>query len=96
MRVTETADGVLVSVRVRPRSRPGIECEGEEIVVGVAAPAVDGRATEEARRALAEVFGVPRSSVELRSGRTSRAKVFKVQGLSRPLAEQLLSAATTP
>ena len=53
---------------------------GDALVVAVNAPAVDGRATEAARRALAAALGVPRSTVSLRSGATSRNKVFTVDG----------------
>jgi uncharacterized protein YggU (UPF0235/DUF167 family) len=41
---------------------------------------VDGRATEEARRALAEALGVAPSRVRLRSGAAARDKVFEVDG----------------
>jgi len=50
--------------------------------VRVAAPPVDGRATEEARRALADHFGVHRSAVALRSGARARVKVFEIGGLT--------------
>jgi len=51
-------------------------------VVHVAAPAVDGRATEEARRLLADSLGIPRGRVTLRSGARARVKIFEVEGLS--------------
>lgn len=72
-----------ISVRVTPRSsRPGVEVRAGRVVVRVAAPPVDGRATEEARRLLAAALDVPRSSVRLRSGVVSRDKVFEVDGVS--------------
>ncbi len=73
--------GAAVGVRVRPRSRPGLELAGDVLVVRVAAAPVDGRATEEARRSLAAALRVPPSAVALRSGATARAKVFGVDGL---------------
>ena len=51
---------------------------GPALVVAVHAPAVDGRATEAARRALAEALGVRPARVALRSGATSRDKLFTV------------------
>lgn len=63
-------------------------------MVSVAAPPQKGRATEEARRALAAVLGVPPSAVELRTGATARRKVFVVSGI--PVVEartRLLRAA---
>lgn len=50
------------------------------LVVRVAAPAVDGRATEAALAAVAEAFGVRRRQVSLVSGPTSRTKAVEVEG----------------
>jgi hypothetical protein len=54
MSVRAVPEGVLVEVRVRPRSRPGWEISAGGLVIGVAAAPVGGVATEEARRALAK------------------------------------------
>jgi uncharacterized protein YggU (UPF0235/DUF167 family) len=70
-----------VTVRVAPRSgRTAVEVGPNGIVVRVRSAAEGGKATEEARRALAEAAGVPPSAVTLRSGSRSRTKVFEVQG----------------
>ncbi len=72
-----------ITVRVVPRSaRPGVEVRESRVVVRVQAPPVEGRATEEARRALAAALGVPRGAVRLRSGATARDKAFDVDGVS--------------
>ena len=70
------------SVRVVPRSgRTAVE-EGDDgsFTIRVRAAPEAGRATEEARRALAAHLGVPAGSVRLRSGARSRHKVFEVGG----------------
>lgn|SRR4051794_28173831 len=73
-----------VSVRVRPgagRTRVGGRYDGPHgsaLIVAVAAPAVDGKATEAVRRALAAALGVRPGDVALRLGATSRDKVFTV------------------
>jgi uncharacterized protein YggU (UPF0235/DUF167 family) len=75
---------VTVAVRVKPgagRTRVGGRHEGPHgpaLVVAVGAPAVDGRATEAVRRALAEALGVRPAVVSLRLGATSRDKLFSV------------------
>ncbi|WP_127501352.1 DUF167 domain-containing protein [Actinoplanes solisilvae] len=75
---------VAVPVRVRPgagRNRVGGRYEGPHgpaLIVAVGAPAVDGKATEAVRRALAGALGVRPADVELRLGATSRDKVFTV------------------
>jgi uncharacterized protein len=61
-------------------------------VVRVRAAPEGGRATEQARRALAEALGVPGSAVGLHRGTRSRAKVFEVAGLGQPEAEMRLRA----
>jgi uncharacterized protein YggU (UPF0235/DUF167 family) len=82
-RPPETA-GLSVAVRVRPgagRTRVGGRYEGPPgpaLIVAVGAPAVDGKATEAVRRALADALGVRPGDVVLRLGATSRDKVFAV------------------
>ena len=51
---------------------------GPALIVAVGAPAVDGKATEAVRRALADALGVRPADVTLRLGATSRDKVFTV------------------
>jgi len=76
-------DVAALTVRVVPRSnRAGAERRGGQVVLRVRAPAEGGRATEEARRLLAEALGVPRAAVGLRTGARSRTKTFEVEGLS--------------
>jgi hypothetical protein len=72
-------DVATVTVRVIPRSsRPGVEQREDVVLIRVKAPPAEGRATEEARRRLAEHLGVAPSRVRLRSGAASRTKVFEV------------------
>jgi hypothetical protein len=62
---------------------------GPALVVAVAAPAVDGRATEAARRALARALGVRVADVALRAGRASRDKLFTVAAPAAAVGERL-------
>jgi hypothetical protein len=78
------SDTLTVAVRVKPaagRARVGDRHDGPHgpaLVVAVTAPAVDGRATEATRRALAEALGVRAATVTLRAGAASRDKLFTV------------------
>jgi uncharacterized protein len=89
-----TPSALSVPVRVKPgsaRVRVGGRHDGPygpALVVAVHAPPVDGRATEAARRALAEALGVRPAQVTLRSGAASRDKLFEVTGAAH-LAERL-------
>jgi uncharacterized protein YggU (UPF0235/DUF167 family) len=48
------------------------------LIVAVQAPAVDGRASAAALKALAEALGVPVRDVNLVSGATSRTKLVEI------------------
>ncbi len=93
MAVVAVPGGVLVEVRVRPRSRPGWEIDPSGLLIGVAAAPVGGSATEEARRALAKALGVAPSRVSLHRGARSRRKVFAVSGVDLDAARAALQAA---
>ena len=79
MRRTARPEGALLSVRVQPRARRMKSWAGRATTlrVRVTAPPIDGRANDAVVVLLAEVFGVPRSSIELVSGATSRTKLFR-------------------
>jgi uncharacterized protein len=79
--VRQDGSRVIVAVKVRTRSRPGIELSDAGLVIRVGAPPDRGRATEEARRTLAHALDVAPTAVSLRTGRTSRRKTFAVEGV---------------
>jgi uncharacterized protein YggU (UPF0235/DUF167 family) len=73
---------VQLSVTVKPGSKqPGISVAGDIVVLRVRERAIEGAANEACIRALAEVFGVPRSRVALLRGARSREKRFAVEGI---------------
>jgi uncharacterized protein (TIGR00251 family) len=82
--VEATANGVVVAVHVQPRSGATAITgrHGDALRIRVTAPPVDGRATEAARRALADALDVSAATVELVSGERSRLKRFRVDGLT--------------
>jgi uncharacterized protein len=91
--VREVPGGVLVEVRVRPRSRPGWRITAGALVIRVAGAPVGGAATEEARRALAKALGVAPSRVSLQRGERSRTKVFVAAGVDEAAARAALRRA---
>lgn len=60
------------------------------LVVAVQVPAVDGRATRAALKALAEALGIPSREVTLVSGAKSRTKLVEVSGDHSERLQQLL------
>lgn len=82
--ISPTATGVRLRLRIQPRaSREEVAgVAGDAIRVRLTAPPVDGAANEALIRFLAARLGVPRSAVELVSGRAGRTKLVAIAGLS--------------
>jgi uncharacterized protein len=70
--------------------RTVVEASSSGIVIRVRANPDAGRATEEARKALADALRVAPSGVTLRRGGRSREKVFEVATLTKEEALQRL------
>jgi uncharacterized protein len=79
-----SADGVTFAVKVHPRARKNaITGElGDALKVSLTAPPVEGKANEACIEFFANLLKVPRSSVTIAAGQTSRNKVIRVVGLS--------------
>jgi hypothetical protein len=84
-------EGLRVAVRVKPAaSRTAVGGRhGDALVVAVTAKPAGGRATEAVLRAIADAFGVRRSSVTLVFGAASRDKVIDIAGPAEGLAIHL-------
>jgi uncharacterized protein (TIGR00251 family) len=83
-------DSVTFEVRVTARSSKS-EIVGEfegALKIRIAAPPVDGAANTELVRTLSKAFGVPRGSVSITGGLTSRLKTVRVSGIN---PEQVLA-----
>ncbi len=80
----QTADGVTFAVKIHPRAKKNaITGEaGEALKLSVTAPPVEGRANDACIEFLAGLLKIPRSSVTIASGQTSRRKMIQVAGLS--------------
>ncbi|MBP2338345.1 DUF167 domain-containing protein [Saccharothrix coeruleofusca] len=73
--------GLRFGVRVKPGARRdavGGRWGDGALVVAVAAPAVEGKANEAVRKALAKAFGVRRQDVAIASGERGRDKVVVI------------------
>ncbi|MFY9680488.1 MAG: DUF167 domain-containing protein [Candidatus Sulfotelmatobacter sp.] len=82
--IQESAGGVSFTVKIHPRARKdAITGEfGDALKLSLTSPPVDGRANEACIEFFAKLLMVPRSSVTIASGQTSRQKVIWVSGLS--------------
>jgi uncharacterized protein len=81
--IREGAGGVSFAVKVQPRARKNAVAGevGEALKIALTAPPVDGRANQACIELLANLLNVPRSSITIASGETSRQKVVRVAGL---------------
>lgn len=91
-----TKDGVRIEVEVKVRaSRTAVLGVREQrLSVALAAPPVDGAANDALRRALAELFELPRQDVSIVSGEKSRRKLIELRGVD--LARVLARVAAVP
>lgn len=94
--IRATAEGVTLAVRAQPGAKKtavvGVYGDGDsaQLKIAVQAPPIEGRANQALVVFLAELFEVPKSTVELVSGELSRSKVFLLRGVSRERAKSLL------
>lgn len=85
-------DGVLVSVRVIPRSgRSGLAGTRDgAVLVRLNAAPVDGAANAELIELIADAIGVPKRAVSIASGLKSRGKTVRVSGVSEDVVRAKL------
>lgn len=59
-------------------NKDSILVEGNEITIGVKAKPIDGKANREIIKKLAKHFGVPATTITIRSGHKSRDKIVEI------------------
>ncbi len=86
--------GVTLAVRLQPGAKKtaivGVYGEGAaaQLKIAVQAPPIEGRANAAMIAFLAEMFHLPKSSVELMNGELSRSKVLLLRGVTLAEAEE--------
>ena len=80
----EIADAAAFTVKVHPRARKNAMTRqaGGGLKLSITAPPSAGKANDACVQFLAQVLRVPRSSVTIASGQSSRNKRIRVSGLS--------------
>jgi uncharacterized protein (TIGR00251 family) len=91
--VHDSSGGATFQVKVHPRARKNaITGEvGDALKLALTAPPIEGRANDACIEFLAEFLNVPRSSVTITAGESSRNKVIRVSGMSAAQIEERLS-----
>jgi uncharacterized protein len=82
--INDTASGATFAVKVHPRAKKNaITGEvGNTLKLSLTAPPADGKANQACIEFFAKLLKVPRSSVTIAAGQSSRNKVIRVAGLS--------------
>ena len=82
--IHDTQAGATFAVRVHPRAKKNaITGEiGDALKLSLTPPPVDGQANHACIEFFSKLLKVPRSSVTIASGESSRRKVVRVAGLS--------------
>jgi uncharacterized protein len=88
----ESRGAVTFAVKVHPRARTdAITGElGDALKLGLTAPPVEGKANQACIEFFANLLKVPRSSVTIAAGQSSRNKIIRVTGLSAMEIEKRL------
>jgi uncharacterized protein (TIGR00251 family) len=88
MRITETKDGAILEVFVKPKSQKfEVLLESDEVVVRCTEEPAKGKVNRELVKALSKLF---HTNVELVSGATSRQKRLLLKGIEKSEAERRL------
>ena len=92
--IRDTPDGATFQIKVHPRAkRNAITGEiGDALKITLTAPPIDGRANQACVEFFAKLLNVPRSSVTIAAGETSRNKVIHVRGASAAKIQQALQS----
>jgi uncharacterized protein (TIGR00251 family) len=86
---------VTLSIRIQPRASKNeiVALASGGLKIRLTAPPVDGAANEALVKFLADTLSIPKSHVEIVSGRTSKNKIVRIHGISESDAERLLNPA---
>ena len=82
--ISQRDNAAAFAVKVQPRARKN-EIKGEidgALKVALTAPPIEGRANEACIEFFAKLLKVPRSSITIASGASSRNKVLRIAGVT--------------
>ena len=93
--IKDTAGGASFNVRVHPRGKRNAVTGvvGDALKLSLTAPPVEGKANAACIEFLAELLNLPRSSITIAAGQSSRSKVIRVTGLTAAEVEARLKSA---
>lgn len=84
LKIRETADGLIIEVKVQPRSAKN-EIAGEQagaLKIKLTAAPVDGEANQALIKFLSVLLQVPKKDILLLRGESSRHKLIQIKGIN--------------
>lgn len=88
MSISETKDGVIITIFVKPNSpKFNVEIDGDEIIVHSTEEPVKGKVNKEIIKEFTKIF---QKQAEIVSGETSKQKRLLIKGIGRKEIERLL------
>jgi uncharacterized protein len=90
--IHDTPVGATFQVKVHPRARKNAITGliGDSLKIALTAPPVEGKANEACIHFLAKFLNVPRSSVTIAAGESSRQKLIRIAGMQAAQVEEKL------
>ncbi|MCK4665289.1 DUF167 domain-containing protein [Candidatus Dependentiae bacterium] len=84
LEITEKEDSIIIPVKVIPKSsRENIKIENDILKIKVTAAPVDGKANKSVINYISKFLHIPKRSVQIISGLTSRKKILVLRGISK-------------
>ena len=95
--IHESAGIITFAIRVHPRAKKtAITGElGDALKLAITAPPAEGKANQACIEFFAKLLEVPRSSVTIAAGQSSRNKVIRIAGITRADLEAFYPAKRT-
>ncbi len=84
LQIQEDKDGSTFWIVVKPRSKRNeiVDVREGALRVRVTAPPVDGAANEACRKLISKTFGISKTSIAIRKGKTSQKKLIYCRNLT--------------
>ena len=91
--INDTPQGATFQVKVHPRAKKNaiVGEAGDALKLALTAPPLEGRANDACIAFFAELLNVPRSSVTIAAGQSSRNKVIRIAGITAAQVQERLS-----
>ena len=92
--IKNSPNGITFAVKVHPSAKKNAitGAVGDALKLALTAPPVDGKANAACVEFFAKLLNLPRSSVTIAAGKTSRNKVIRVSGLTAQQARDRLGS----